>query len=448
MAIIGSDVQETGDQFSGKVQFDEITRVYTIETDGAEKEDYEVVASAITAGHLPRPGGFYKSTSYQAETLDAVPTDTDRKVWAVTVKFNNRPRDEVSPEEGKNKEFDPEDPELDPLLIKISSAEETRDVLFLDTQSQVASCNLVEEVYSSPAVIHNSNFSIEVTGNTSNPADWVSLVNTVNSEDCKIVATDPITNTGYDLDIPAGKGIIRQFSGDGPKFRNHPTAIDIQGNPLKVYYYSNTISIEVRDMPMDFSLMQLIELDYSSTTQQVTSDVIDSGHAKWKYFSDNHAPWVELKPHTARRRFRSTADQLSVWAVSTDYNGGDVVKQSDDGGTTWYISTCTEPHTSTNNNKPGTSEGSLYWQYQFLSVANASMTNLNIYEAILKSHMGSVRPEDDGPVDEAEPIDASGRLWRSRYESTATANERPLPVHVIWPYELVDWRTYSFAEAM
>ena len=433
MAIVSIELKHDGDAFSSVPHYDEITRTWFVEVDGAADtvEDYQVVTAAIATGQVPYPGAYYPAgTLYRAYNMTATcVTPGDRRHWLLTGQMSNQPRGDRDPDDSMDepKGADPNDPTQDPLTINVSSVIEERDAFHFDRDGNIADSTVTGEMLDPPVRLDDSNALITVSGNSVNPTAWHQIVGSINSTDCYITAVDPYSGTKYSTFCPAGSGIIRDFSCEGPNFR------DAESSNVRNTFYKNTLAIELRSMVQDFSEYELFTINYARSTGLDANVINPLTHP---YFAPKNVwpfetggvprvPWLHFQPHRGLNRDDGPA---APWIDATEYEVGDTVSYPARG-----TFNCILAHTSAAGiNAPTAGANNKWWSFYS---DNESAT---VIKRIVKRDVygTSVNGEDGDPIDKPVFITKLGEVWK---------DGDPIPLQVIFDKRSVDWTQYPFA---
>lgn len=411
-----------GDQFSGQQDYNTVTRKYLVETDGS-LEDYEIVPTAIGSGLLPDVGALLdNSYDYRARTLDLEFTG-NRKNWIAIATYDNRPTNDVSNLQQQTESFNPENPELDPVVFNLSSREVRQPVLF-DTYGRPV-INGAGDLLDPGIEAVYTNVVVEAEANVLEPEDWTVVVNTTNEYDCTV----------FGQFIPRHRGLVTSSKTSGPNFRykqlpaiGGPTA----NTRIPIEYYKINLEIEISDRPVPQHI-EFIELYRNGSVWDWRIVDVENEFG-------GGMPWKEFNSNTGTRK-TINQDNPTLYNAATDYVLGQPVYYTTDpnGNPNDYRYWCVQAHgpASVGAKTPGSGVNYDFWRpYAAGQSGPVKMQILN----------GDLDPFSPADV-RFSPIDTPVWLYNDVVNGTVDIKRESDPYQFVINdlYEYYDWRIYNWA---
>lgn len=323
MTIVTVTEQLEAADFTGQETHNEIVRGWTVKTDGAETEDYEVIDALIANGDIPNAGGAYSGNNVYRARRATCKQMADQDLWFVTVTFDNRTVEydqnqfdsrEVSPNVDVNP-ADADDPESDPYVVNISDKEEQFPLYVdMDGRSIVSTAGMgIDPV----PMGHFTNDVVEITVNSDGPDDLRQANGTINSDLIYIV--DDKTSPSMQLYCPPLTALCKVRT-SGPHIRRKS-----DGTAIK--YWKNVCTFERRNVLMAKSLF---DNNYLQIYRWVSPEYWNRFDSEWASYlvtingTDYYQlPWGEYLANTGL--WRKLTETPLQYSQSNDYEVGDRV---------------------------------------------------------------------------------------------------------------------------
>lgn len=355
MTVLSATKMEEFDDFDGSDSYNTITRVYLLETDGADTEDHDVVDDAITNGFLPAAGGeLDTNTIYRAKRLRCRRIDPEFKRWRAEVQYDNKPV-EYSPQESGTPEINAttpnganpataDDPTQDPPIINISGREES-----FPLWADIAGRPIINTAFSPLEPVpmgHFQNTVVTIEKNSSSPTDYSNINGTINDND--LVVYD--SYGAFQFHIPALYGLL-QVETSGPYLRKQST-----GSVSR--FWKTRFEIEVRRVFMPVSVFTDLQVwSYAPLLKSFAR--VDTGFHQETIngVAYKQLPWGDYLANVGY--WRALPDAPSVYSTGVDYEIGNRVQFTSGGKTQRFV--CQKSHSATTPHPPVIDADTIYW---------------------------------------------------------------------------------------